>query len=74
MVAVRVTAPGVTSPAGRATVKIGRHEVAGRVVDGFLRVVVDELPVGTHNVRVTYDGTSAILPGRATTTVKIPRA
>ncbi len=42
-------------------------------MDGRLRVVLDDLPVGTHTVRVTYDGTGAILPGRATTTVRVPR-
>ena len=73
VVKVRVTAPGVAAPTGRLTVKIGGREVAGRVVDGRAKVVVDGLSAGTRTVKVFYDGTSAILPGKARTTVRIPR-
>jgi surface antigen len=73
VVKVRVTAPGVSAPGGRLTVKIGQREAAGRVVDGVAKVVVDELAAGTRTVKVLYDGTGTILPGKARTTVRVPR-
>jgi surface antigen len=73
VVVLRVSAPGVASPGGNATVRIGRHKVTGQVVDGRLRVVLDGLPVGRHTVKVSYEGTDAVLAARASTTVRIPR-
>jgi len=73
IVNLRVTAPGVDAPGGKATVRIGQREVTGKVVDGRLRVVLDDLPAGTRTVKVSYTGTQVILPGRARTTVRIPR-
>ena len=71
VVALRVSARGVAAATGRATVTIGGHEVAGRVVDGRMRVVVPELRPGTWKVKVAYDGTDTILPGRVQTTVRV---
>jgi surface antigen len=73
VVVLRVSAPGVASPGGDVTVKIGKHVVTGRVVDGRLKVVLDGLPVGKHTVKVAYDGTDAILAAKTKTTVRIPR-
>ncbi len=73
VVRLRVTAPGVSAPGGRATVRIGRDQVTGRVVDGRLKVVLDGLAAGTHTVRVSYAGTAVIRSSRTTTTVKVPR-
>ena len=53
---LRVSAPGVASPGGKATVKIGQQQVTGRVVDGRLKVVLDGLPAGKQTVKVSYDG------------------
>ena len=71
VVALRVSARGVAAATGRATVTIGGHEGAGRVVDGRMRVVVPELRPGTWKVKVAYDGTGTILPGRVQTTVRV---
>ncbi len=73
VVRLRVTAPGVSAPGGRATVRIGRDQVTGRVVDGRLKVVLDGLAAGTHTVNVSYTGTPVIRSARTTTTVRVPR-
>ncbi len=73
VVQVRVAAPGVDSPGGEATVRVGRKKVTGEVVDGRLRVVVGDLPRGRHDVRVSYAGTSVVLAARATAQVRVPR-
>ena len=73
VVRVRVAAPGVASPGGDATVRVGRRSVTGEVVDGRLRVVVGDLPRGRHDVRVSYAGTSVVLAAKATTRVRVPR-
>ena len=73
VVLVRVSAPGVASPGGDATVRVGRRSVTGEVVDGRLRVVVGDLSRGRHDVRVSYAGTSVVLAARATTRVRVLR-
>ncbi len=73
VVTLRVAAPGVASPGGKATVQIGQQQVTGRVVDGRLRVVLDDLAPGSRTVKVSYAGTAVILPGRARTTVRVLR-
>jgi surface antigen len=73
VVVLRVSAPGVDAPGGRATVTIGKREVTGKVEGGRLKVTLDDLPAGKHTVKVSYEGTDAVLAGRARTTVKIPR-
>jgi hypothetical protein len=73
VVRVRVAAPGVATPGGRVTVRIDGHEVAGRLADGRVRLVVGDLPRGRHEVKVAYEGTDVVLPGRATATVKVLR-
>ncbi|MGH3361144.1 MAG: CHAP domain-containing protein [Nocardioides sp.] len=73
LVRLRVTAPGVETPGGRATIRVGIREVTGRLEDGRLRVVVRNLTPGLRTVRVTYAGTDVVLPGRARTTVKVLR-
>ena len=73
VVRLRVVAPGVTHPGGEATVRIGRKSVTEDVVDGRLRVVLGDLDRGRHEVRVSYAGTTVILPARARTTVRVPR-
>jgi surface antigen len=73
VVTVRVTAPGVAAPAGRATVRVGKRTLVGQVRDGRLRIVFRDLPRGSHQVRVRYQGADPVLPSRATTTVRVPR-
>ena len=73
VVRIRVTAPGVATAPGRVTVKIGKRQVSGRLVDGRLRVVLDDLDPGTRTVKVAYAGTQVVRAGRTSTTVKIPR-
>lgn len=73
VVRVTVEAPGVADPGGRTTVRVGGQSVEGRVRDGVLRVVVPDLAAGTRTVRVSYTGTDVVLPGRARTTVDVPR-
>jgi len=73
VVRLKVTAPGVNTPGGRATVRIGRHSVTGRLEDGKLRVVIDDLDPGLHNVRVAYGGTDVVIAERLVTTVRVPR-
>ncbi len=74
VVVVRVTAPGVEDPAGRATVRINGQEVTGRVEDGRLRVVLRGLDPGRHTVRVAYAGTRLIEAARVTDRVRIRRS
>ena len=73
VVAVRVSAPGVETPAGLVTVRIGDHVVRGRLDDGRLRVVLDDLAAGTRTVKVYYAGTEVVRSGRLTTTVDVQR-
>ncbi len=73
VVRVRVTAPGLETAPGRVTVRIGKHRVSGRLVDGRLRVVLDDLETGTRTVKISYAGTQVVRAGRTSTTVKIPR-
>ncbi len=73
VVRLRVEAPGVEHPDGEATVRIGRKEVDGTVVDGRLRVVVGDLARGRHDVVVRYAGTTVVLAARETTAVRVPR-
>jgi surface antigen len=73
VVRMRVAAPGVTAPGGRAVVRIGRREVAARVVDGRLRVVLVDVPAGTRRVRVLYSGTDVVRAGRASVLVRVLR-
>ena len=73
VVRLKVTAPGVETPGGRATVRIGRRSVTGRLEDGRLRVVIGDLDPGLRTVRVSYAGTAVVLPERLTTTVRVPR-
>ncbi len=73
VVRIRVTAPGVDTAPGRVIVKIGKRQVSGRLVDGRLRLVLDDLEPGTRTVKVRYSGTQIVRPGRTSTTVKISR-
>jgi len=73
VVRLKVTAPGVNTPRGRATVRIGRHSVTGRLEDGRLRIVIGDLAPGVHKVRVSYAGTDVVLPEHLATTVRVPR-
>ena len=73
VVRVRVAAPGVETATGKVAVRIGEHQVGGRLVDGRLRVVVDGLQAGTRTVKVAYLGTEIIRPGRTSATVKVRR-
>ena len=73
VVRLKVTAPGVETPGGRATVRIGRRSVTGRLEDGRLRIVIGDLEPGLRTVRVFYTGTEVVLPERLTTTVRVPR-
>ncbi len=72
-VGVRVTAPGVVPVTGTVTVKIGQREVTAELVDGRVRVVVEGLAAGEKTVRVRYDGSTTVRPGRATSPVTILR-
>jgi surface antigen len=73
IVRVKVTAPGVRTPGGRATVRIGDHRATGRLEDGVLRVVIGDLSPGVRNVRVSYAGTDIVRPGQLVTTVRVRR-
>ena len=73
IVRLKVTAPGVKTPAGHATVRIGSHRASGRLEDGQLRVVIGDLASGVRNVRVRYSGTDVVLPEQTVTTVRVRR-
>jgi surface antigen len=73
VVTLRVSAPGVDTVGGKATVRIGQREVTGRVVDGRLKVVLDDVAAGKRTVKVEYAGTDSILAARARTTVQVPK-
>ena len=73
VVRLKVTAPGVRTPRGLATVRIGDHRASGRLDDGRLRVVIGDLGAGVRRVRVSYAGTDIVLPERLVTTVRVPR-
>ena len=73
IVRLKVTAPGVRTPGGRATVRIGDHRATGRLEDGRLRVVIGDLGAGVRNVRVSYTGTDIVRPGQLVTTVRVQR-
>ena len=75
VVRLKVTAPGVETPGGRATVRIGRDRVAGRLEDGVgascswcrsepPTVRVPRGPTGPAEWRYHGAGAAA-LPGRA---------
>ena len=68
-----VTAPGVESPDGDVTLRVGSRRIAGEVVDGRLRMVVRDLAAGRYRVRVRYHGTDVVLPDGARTRVRVPR-
>jgi surface antigen len=72
-VRLRLSAPGVDSVGGRATVRIDGREVGGRVEDGRLRVVVRHLDPGRHTVRVSYEGTALVEAVRARDRVRVRR-
>jgi surface antigen len=73
VVQLKVKAAGVDTPRGRATVRIGRSHVSGRLEDGRLRVVVRDLDPGLHRVRVAYLGTEVVVADRVVTTVRVRR-
>jgi hypothetical protein len=73
IVRLKVTAPGVSTPGGRATVRIGDHRVTGRLQDGRLRVVIGDLSSGVRTVRVGYAGTDIVRPEKLVTTVRVRR-
>ncbi|MGH3335508.1 MAG: CHAP domain-containing protein [Nocardioides sp.] len=73
VVRLKVTAPGVKTPGGRATVRIGDHRATGRLEDGRLRVVIRDLAAGVRTVRVDYAGTDVVRPEQMVTTVRVPR-
>lgn len=70
-VAVRVTVPGVTPVAGWVEVTIGRHVRKAQLVDGLVRVTIDDLAVGSKNVKVYFRGSSSVVAKRATATVVV---
>ena len=73
IVRLKVTAPGVSTPGGRATVRIGGHRATGRLRDGRLRVVIGDLNSGVRTVRVSYAGTDIVSPEQLVTTVRVRR-
>ncbi|HET7196009.1 MAG TPA: CHAP domain-containing protein [Nocardioides sp.] len=73
IVRLKVTAPGVSTPGGRATVRIGDHRATGRLRDGRLRVVIGDLNAGVRTVRVSYAGTDIVSPEKLVTTVRVRR-
>jgi surface antigen len=73
IVRLEVTAPGVRTPGGLATVRIGDHKATGRFVDGRLRVVLDNLGSGLRKVRIHYAGTDIVQAQSLVTTVRVPR-
>jgi surface antigen len=73
VVRLTVTAPGVNTPGGHATVRISGHRAPGRLRDGELRVVIGDLAPGVHKVRVSYAGTDVVLPEHLATTVRVQR-
>jgi surface antigen len=73
VVLLKVTAPGVDTPRGRARVRIGRRHVSGRLENGRLRVVLGDLDPGLRNVRVAYLGTDVVVAERVVTTVRVKR-
>ena len=73
IVRLKVTAPGVSRPGGRITVRSGGHDVSGRLDDGRLRLVVRDLRSGLRTVRVRYHGTNVVTSESVETTVRVPR-
>jgi hypothetical protein len=73
IVRLKVTAPGVSTPGGRATVQIGDHRAVGQLRDGRLQVVIGDLTSGVRTVRVSYAGTDVVRPEALVTTVRVPR-
>jgi surface antigen len=73
VVRLKVTAPGVSTPGGRATVRIGDHRATGRLRDGRLRVVIGDLNSGVRTVRVSYAGTDVVRSEKLVTTVRVRR-
>ncbi|MGZ5403570.1 MAG: hypothetical protein ACXWDL_02860, partial [Nocardioides sp.] len=73
VVVLRVTAPGVASPAGPATVRVDGQQTSGRVENGRLHVVLLGLHPGKHTVRVAYAGTRLIEAARTTDRVRVRR-
>ena len=73
VVGVRVHAGGIGAVDGPVTVTVGSHQVTGEAVDGFVRLVLDDLSPGTRHVVVTYGGVGAVEPSRTSATVKVKR-
>jgi surface antigen len=73
IIRLKVTAPGVSTPGGRATVRIGDQRAAGHLHDGRLRVVIGDLNSGVRKVRVSYEGTNTVRPEKLVTTVRVRR-
>jgi surface antigen len=71
VVRLKVTAPGVSTPGGKATVRIGDHRATGRLRDGRLRVVIGDLNSGVRTVRVGYAGTNVVRAEKLVTTVRV---
>lgn len=78
---VKVTvAPTGTRPTGSIAVKEGRTKVGSATLKaihrGELTVILDKLPRGSHDLKVTYGGSGVHQPstsGKLTLTVKAPR-
>lgn len=73
LVTVTVQAPGVEHPVGDVTVELDGQEVVGRLRDGVLELVVQDVSPGTHRVRVAYAGTDVVEGSRDVVTVEVPR-
>jgi surface antigen len=73
LVTVSVEAPGVEHPVGDVTVKLDGQEIAGRLRDGVLELVVEDVSPGTHRVRVAYAGTEVVEGSRDVVGVEVPK-
>ena len=73
VVDVAVTAPGVEHPVGPVVVTLDDQVVEGRLRDGVLEVVLKDVEVGEHRVRVVYAGTEVVGGSRDVVTVEVPK-
>lgn len=73
IIAVRVTAPGVSAPTGKALVKVGKSRQTVNVVRGKARVVLAKVKPGKRAVVVVYSGTPTIVGSRAKSRINVPR-
>lgn len=70
-VTVTVTAPGVATAKGRLTVTIGPWTYTNPLRNGARSVLFPELKNGKRIIKVSYAGTTVIVPATATGSVRI---